>query len=63
MDMCNAVLLSIIKGNVKLSLCLTNSTLRHEDVWGSVCIDPDFWTTTFVEGDWSASRPYLFTPG
>jgi hypothetical protein len=28
--------------NVKLSLCLTNSALRHEDVWGSACIDPRF---------------------
>jgi hypothetical protein len=22
------------------SLCLTNQALRHEDVWGSECIDP-----------------------
>jgi hypothetical protein len=28
------------KIRVKLSLCLTNSELRHEDVWGSGCIDP-----------------------
>jgi hypothetical protein len=27
---------------VKLSLCLTNLALRHEDVWGSGCIDPHF---------------------
>jgi hypothetical protein len=27
---------------VKLSLCLTNQTLRHEGVWGSGCIDPHF---------------------
>jgi hypothetical protein len=27
---------------VKLSLCLTNSALRHEDVWGSGCTDPHF---------------------
>jgi hypothetical protein len=25
-----------------LSLCLTNYALRHEDVWGSGCIDPHF---------------------
>jgi hypothetical protein len=25
---------------VKLSLCLTDSALRHEDVWGSGCIHP-----------------------
>jgi hypothetical protein len=27
---------------VKLSLCLTNSALSHEGVWGSGCIDPYF---------------------
>jgi hypothetical protein len=27
---------------VKLSLCLTNQSLRHEDVWGSQCIGPRF---------------------
>jgi hypothetical protein len=27
---------------VKLSLCLTNQALRHEDVWGSGCINPCF---------------------
>jgi hypothetical protein len=26
----------------KLSLCLTNQALRHEDVWGSGCVDPSF---------------------
>jgi hypothetical protein len=31
-----------VKKMVKLSLCLTNYTLRHEDVWGSGCIDPHF---------------------
>jgi hypothetical protein len=25
---------------VKLSLCLTNQTIRHEGVWGSGCIEP-----------------------
>jgi hypothetical protein len=25
---------------LKLSLCLTNQQLRHEDVWESGCIDP-----------------------
>jgi hypothetical protein len=28
------------KKKVKLSLCLTNQALRHEDVWGSGHIDP-----------------------
>jgi hypothetical protein len=27
---------------VKLSLCLTDYALRHEGVWGSGCIDPNF---------------------
>jgi hypothetical protein len=27
---------------IKLSLCLTNLALHHEDVWGSGCIDPNF---------------------
>jgi hypothetical protein len=38
---------------VKLSLCLTNWTLRHVGLWGSGCI---------VGGEWSASRPGRFTP-
>jgi hypothetical protein len=25
---------------IKLSLCLANEALHHEDVWGSGCIDP-----------------------
>jgi hypothetical protein len=27
-------------GKVKLSLCLTNKALHHEDVWGSACVYP-----------------------
>jgi hypothetical protein len=30
------------KVKVKLSLCITNSALRHEGVWGSGYIDPHF---------------------
>jgi hypothetical protein len=30
----------IIGKTVKVSLCLTNYALRHEDVWGSGCTDP-----------------------
>jgi hypothetical protein len=30
----------MIKVKAKLSLCLTNKALRHEDVWGNGCIDP-----------------------
>jgi hypothetical protein len=48
---------------VKLSLCLTNSALRHEDVCGSGCIDPLFLTSALVGGQWSASHSGRFTPG
>jgi hypothetical protein len=37
-------------------LCLTNYTLRHEDVWGSGCIDPHFL-------DFATSWKCPFTPG
>jgi hypothetical protein len=33
---------SIQQINVKLFLCLTNSTVCHEGVWGNGCIDPYF---------------------
>jgi hypothetical protein len=42
----NITLLVAVKSygshNSVLSLFLTNYALRHEDVWGSVCIDPHF---------------------
>jgi hypothetical protein len=46
---------------LKLSLCLTNWALRHEDVWGSGCIDPRFLErgTSW----WVVRRPGRFTPG
>jgi hypothetical protein len=28
------------RNKVDLCLCLSNSALRHEDVWGSGCVDP-----------------------
>jgi hypothetical protein len=31
--------------------------------WGSGCIIHIFLTSALVEGEWSASRPYRFTPG
>jgi hypothetical protein len=52
----------MFKGKIKLSLCLTNSTLHHEDVWGSGCIDHIFFTLALVGGERSASRPCCFTP-
>jgi hypothetical protein len=47
---------------VKLFLCITNSALRHEGVWGNGYIDPrilDLGTSC----RWSASRLGQFTPG
>jgi hypothetical protein len=37
--------------------------LRHEDVWGSACVDPCLVSSGLVEGEWSALRPCHFTPG
>jgi hypothetical protein len=48
--------------NVQLSLCLSNSALRHEDVWWSGCVDHVFLTSAIFGGKWSASRPWRFTP-
>jgi hypothetical protein len=48
---------------VKLSLCLINSALCHEDIWGSGGIAPPFLTSALDGGEWSASRPCRFTPG
>jgi hypothetical protein len=33
---------TVLQSEVKLSLYLTNSALRNEDVWRSGCIDPRF---------------------
>jgi hypothetical protein len=43
--------------STKLSLCLTNSALCHEDVWGAVCIDP-----RILDIDISWSWVSSFTP-
>jgi hypothetical protein len=57
-----AITQTFVKGKVKLSLCLTNSTLRHKDVWGSGCIDPHILDIG-TSGEWSTSCPGRFTPG
>jgi hypothetical protein len=51
------------KGKIKLSLCLTNSAVHHEGVWGSACTDLLFYTSALARGEWSASRPDRLTPG
>jgi hypothetical protein len=50
-------------GKVKLSLCLINLVLCHEDVWRSGDIAPTFLSSALHGGEWSASRPGRFTPG
>jgi hypothetical protein len=34
----------------------------QEDIWGSGSIAPLFFTTALDRNEWSASRPFLFTP-
>jgi hypothetical protein len=54
----------ISKGKkVKLSLCLSNQALRHEDVWRSEGMDPLFLTSSLDGDEWSASRPDHFRSG
>jgi hypothetical protein len=45
-----------------LSLCLINQAPRHEDIWGSGGIAPPYFTSILDGGEWSASRPFRFTP-
>jgi hypothetical protein len=49
------------KKNVKLSLCLINSALCHEDIWGGGGIAPPFLTSALDGGEWSDSRTGHFT--
>jgi hypothetical protein len=46
---------------VKLSLCLINYGLCHEDIWMTGGTSPSF--SALDGGEWSASRPGHFTPG
>jgi hypothetical protein len=48
---------------VKLSVCLINWALCHEDIWGSGDIAPPFLTSALDGDEWSASRPGCYTPG
>jgi hypothetical protein len=50
------------KGKAKLSLCLTNYALCHEDTWGSGEIAPEFLTSALDGDEQSATRPCRFTP-
>jgi hypothetical protein len=51
------------KAKIKLSLCLTNYTPRHDDVWKTGGKAPPFLTSALVGGEYSASCPVRFTPG
>jgi hypothetical protein len=55
---------TVPRKKVKLSLCLTNQALRHEDVWGSgyIRVDPRFLDLTLVGGERSVPHPGRFTP-
>jgi hypothetical protein len=55
------IIVKLVK--VKLSLQLIHFSPYHEDFWGSGHIVPTFLTSTLDGGEWSASRPGLFTPG
>jgi hypothetical protein len=48
---------------LKLSLCLNNKALRHEDLSGSGCIDPCILDLGTSSREQSASRPGRFTYG
>jgi hypothetical protein len=48
---------------VKMSLYIMNYAPRHEDVWGTGSIAPQFLISVLDGGEWSASRPGGFTRG
>jgi hypothetical protein len=60
-DQC--IFLNIFLIMVNLSLCSISQALCHEDIWGSGGIAPPCLTSVLDGGEWSASRPCLFTPG
>jgi hypothetical protein len=62
----NLMTLSGIEGKykkLKLFLSLICYALCHEDICGSVGIAPPFLNSVLDGGEYSASRPSLFTPG
>jgi hypothetical protein len=52
-----------VQCKVKLSLCLINYALCHEDIWGSGCIAPPFLASALDGGEWTALRSGRVTPG
>jgi hypothetical protein len=52
---------TLVKENVKLSPCLINEALCHEDVWGSGGIAPSCFASALDGGEWAPSPPGLFT--
>jgi hypothetical protein len=48
------------KAKEKLSLCLINLALCHEDIWGSGGIAPPFFILELSECELSVSRPGRF---
>jgi hypothetical protein len=51
-----------VKRKVKLSLCLINQALCHEEIWGSGGIAQPFLTMALEGVEWAASRPCRFPP-
>jgi hypothetical protein len=48
---------------IQLAPCLLNEALSYEDIPGTGIIAHTFLTTTLDRGEWSASRPGIFTVG
>jgi hypothetical protein len=55
-------ILNTVQVQGKVSLCLISRELLREDIWASGVICPLILTSTLDGGEWSASRPYRFTP-
>jgi hypothetical protein len=58
----NWLQIAILKVKVKLSLCLTNWTLRYDGVWNGGRVDQRFLTSAIVGGKWPVSRFCRFNP-
>jgi hypothetical protein len=55
--LCAVALALMGKTKVKLPLCLITEAVRHEDVWGSGCIDP-----RILDLGWMDVSGHLHTP-
>jgi hypothetical protein len=53
----------ILKGKIKLSLCLINYASHHEDVWGSGSIAPPFFISALDKANGKFYDPAALPPG